>query len=53
MRIGTVVPMAEGDAHDGIPEWGEIRAFAQRAEAVGDEGCGCAKRRISQSIARG
>jgi alkanesulfonate monooxygenase SsuD/methylene tetrahydromethanopterin reductase-like flavin-dependent oxidoreductase (luciferase family) len=35
MRIGTVVPMADGDAHDGVPEWGEILSFAQRAEAVG------------------
>jgi alkanesulfonate monooxygenase SsuD/methylene tetrahydromethanopterin reductase-like flavin-dependent oxidoreductase (luciferase family) len=35
MRIGTVVPMADGDAHEGTPEWGEILAFARRAEAVG------------------
>ena len=35
MRIGTVVPMAEGDAHEGTPEWSEILGFAQRAEAVG------------------
>ncbi|HEY8816416.1 MAG TPA: LLM class flavin-dependent oxidoreductase [Candidatus Dormibacteraeota bacterium] len=35
MRIGTVVPMADGDAHEGVPEWGEILSFAERAEAVG------------------
>jgi alkanesulfonate monooxygenase SsuD/methylene tetrahydromethanopterin reductase-like flavin-dependent oxidoreductase (luciferase family) len=35
MRIGTVLPMADGDAHDGVPEWGEILAFARRAEEVG------------------
>jgi alkanesulfonate monooxygenase SsuD/methylene tetrahydromethanopterin reductase-like flavin-dependent oxidoreductase (luciferase family) len=35
MRIGTLVPMADRDAHEGVPEWGEILAFAQRAEAVG------------------
>ena len=35
MRIGTIVPMAEGDAHEGTPEWDEIRRFAQHAETVG------------------
>lgn len=35
MRIGTVVPMAEGDSHEGTPDWDEIRRFAERAEAVG------------------
>jgi alkanesulfonate monooxygenase SsuD/methylene tetrahydromethanopterin reductase-like flavin-dependent oxidoreductase (luciferase family) len=35
MRIGTAVPMADGDAHEGTPEWGEILGFAQRAEAIG------------------
>ncbi len=35
MRIGTVVPMAEGDADERTPEWGEILRFAQHAEAVG------------------
>jgi alkanesulfonate monooxygenase SsuD/methylene tetrahydromethanopterin reductase-like flavin-dependent oxidoreductase (luciferase family) len=35
MRIGTVVPMADGDAHEGTPGWGEILDFAKRAEAVG------------------
>ena len=35
MRIGTIVPMAEGDAHEGTSEWDEIRRFAQHAETVG------------------
>jgi probable F420-dependent oxidoreductase len=35
MRIGTVVPMADGDAHEGTPDWHEIRRFAQYAEGVG------------------
>ena len=35
MRIGTVVPMGDGDAHEGTLVWGEILQFAQRAEAVG------------------
>jgi alkanesulfonate monooxygenase SsuD/methylene tetrahydromethanopterin reductase-like flavin-dependent oxidoreductase (luciferase family) len=35
MRIGTVVPMGDGDAHEGTLEWAEILAFTQRAEAVG------------------
>lgn len=35
MRIGTVVPMAEGDAHERTPEWDEVRRFAQHAEEVG------------------
>jgi alkanesulfonate monooxygenase SsuD/methylene tetrahydromethanopterin reductase-like flavin-dependent oxidoreductase (luciferase family) len=35
MRIGTVVPMADGDAHEGTAEWDEIRRFAQHAEGVG------------------
>src|SRR5258706_15242730 len=34
MRIGTVVPMADGDAHEGTPDWDEIRRFAQHAESV-------------------
>ena len=35
MRIGTVVPMAEGDAHERAPGWDEMRRFAQHAEVVG------------------
>jgi probable F420-dependent oxidoreductase len=35
MRIGTAVPMADGDAHEGTPEWSEILGFARRAEAIG------------------
>src|SRR6267143_1940091 len=35
MRIGALVPMGEGDAHEGTPEWDEIRRFAQHAESVG------------------
>jgi alkanesulfonate monooxygenase SsuD/methylene tetrahydromethanopterin reductase-like flavin-dependent oxidoreductase (luciferase family) len=35
MRIGTVVPMAEGDAHDRTPTWVEVLRFAKHAEAVG------------------
>jgi alkanesulfonate monooxygenase SsuD/methylene tetrahydromethanopterin reductase-like flavin-dependent oxidoreductase (luciferase family) len=35
MRIGTVVPMAEGDSHEGTPDWDEIRRFAERAELAG------------------
>lgn len=35
MRIGTVVPMADGDAHEGTPGWDEIRRFAQHAEGIG------------------
>jgi alkanesulfonate monooxygenase SsuD/methylene tetrahydromethanopterin reductase-like flavin-dependent oxidoreductase (luciferase family) len=35
MRIGTVVPMADGDAHPGVPEWGQILSFAKHAEGIG------------------
>ena len=35
MRIGTLVPMGDGDSHQGSPDWEEIRRFAQHAEKVG------------------
>jgi probable F420-dependent oxidoreductase len=35
MRVGVVVPMAEGDAGPGVPPYADIRAFAQQAEAGG------------------
>src|SRR5215204_4748578 len=35
MRIGVVVPMAVSDGPGQMPTWPQVRAFGQRAEAVG------------------
>ena len=35
MRVGVILPMAEGDGPGRMPTWPEVRAFAQHAEAVG------------------
>src|ERR1051326_4133218 len=35
MRVGVVLPMADGDGPDGAPSWPEIREFAQHAEGAG------------------
>ena len=35
MRIGTLVPMGDGDSHPGSPDWDEIRRYAQHAEKIG------------------
>jgi probable F420-dependent oxidoreductase len=35
MRVGVVMPIAEGDATSGAPSYAEIRALAQQAEASG------------------
>jgi len=40
MRIGVVVPMAVSDGPGQMPTWPPVRAFGQRAEAVGLDSVG-------------
>ena len=35
MRVGVIMPIAEGDAPGGAPSYAEIRALARQAEAAG------------------
>src|SRR3954468_20481301 len=35
MRVGVIMPIAEGDATGGAPSYADIRALARQAEAAG------------------
>ena len=35
MRVGVVMPIAEGDATGGAPSYADIRTLARQAEATG------------------